>query len=128
MDKYSSLYQAIYSIFATNGWKAEAIPTFPTNFVGSGVDEYIRISIVASGDADIKSATGQVIIDIFYPAGGGSLRAITIADKLDKYLAGKTVNSAIQFFSSTLTEIGNDTANASLYRSKYSIPFNYFGV
>jgi hypothetical protein len=135
-DKYSSLYGDIYAIFDLAGWKAENIKTFPENFVGSVVgDEYVRVNIVASGntgDKRIGSVSGLLIIDIFIPAGAGPRRAATIADKLDKYLAGQskklTSNGNTQFGISAMSPLGNDRDNASLYRFHYSIPFNYFGV
>jgi hypothetical protein len=135
-DKYSSLYKDIYAFFELAGWKAELIKTFPDNFVGSAVgDEYIRVTIIPSqltGDNRLGSVSGQVIIDIFISAGAGPTRAAIIADKLDKYLAGQsnnsTANGNTQFGISSLSPLGNDRDNPSLYRFHYSIPFNYFGV
>ena len=136
MNKYESLYTDVYSIFAAAGWLAENIKTFPDNFVGNVAgDEYIRVSIIASGAEVanfIRSVSGQMIIDIFIPAGGGPTRAAQIADKLDKYLAGQsssqTANGGTQFFASSMIVLGNDKANPALYRAQYSIPFNFYGV
>jgi hypothetical protein len=135
-SKYSSLYKDIYSVFALAGWTATGIKTFPENYVTTGVgNEYIRVNILAGSDNSAKAhnaVAGVVIIDIFVPAGGGSLRVTAIADELDAYLAGNSLSTTsygnTQFLSSTLINLGNDTANPSLFRSKYSIPFNYFGV
>lgn len=135
MSKYESLYADIYSIFATPAWKVEDIVTIPENFTGSEIgSEFIRINIITSGLNVVnipKSSSGQLIIDIFASAGIGLSRTTEIADKLDSYLAGRSIkttsNGLTQFGSSTLTSNGNDKANPSLYRSTYSISFNYYG-
>lgn len=135
MGKYEALQTDIYSIFATSAWIAEAIKTVPENYVSTALgNEYIRVSIVSSGvdnQGPLCSANGQLIIDIFIPAGNGALRAVRIADKLDTYLAGKTFKIApsgnTQLGRSALTFMGVDKADSSLYRASYSINFNYFG-
>jgi len=133
-DKYASLSKSIYDVFATSAWTAENITTYPENFTGTAT-EYIRVAILASresNDQRLGSVAGQMIIDIFIPAGGGTSRTSQIADKLDQYLVGKTLpvsgKGNTQFGDSNLINLGIDKDNTSLYRSSYSIPFNYFGV
>lgn len=138
MGKYSTLQSDIFKLFGTNSWKNENITTQPENYTANSDNEFIRVSIVASNNGvksygvTGKSVAGQVIIDIFTPAGGGPDRATQIADKLDSYLAGQilssTSNGKTAFGESTLISIGNDRDNPSLYHSIYSIPFNFFGV
>jgi len=134
VDKYTALYEDVYSVFATSDWNAESIKTFPENFVGNNVGStYIRVAILPSSNgANWRSVSGLVMIDIFVPAGGGTRSITQIADKLDKYLAGQefknTNNGKTSFIGSTLSVLGNDRDNPSLYRASYSIPFNYFGV
>jgi hypothetical protein len=136
MNKYASLQADVYSIFSSVTWLAESIKTVPSNFVGTGIgNEYIRVAIVAGGnDPKIakRSVSGQLLIDIFTPAGGGPLRAAQIADKLDTYLVGKTLqvgpNGNTQLGLSTLSPLGIDKANTQLCRDSYSISFNYFGI
>lgn len=135
MGKYSALQDDVFSIFSTTEWKAENIPAVPSNFVAKGVGStYIRISIVASSVGSLHpngSVSGQLLIDIFTPAGFGPSATNLIADKLDEYLVGKLIKTTSsgqsQFASSTLTVLGSDTANPSLHRSLYTIPFNHFG-
>jgi hypothetical protein len=135
MNKYDALNKDIFSIFSSVGWTAESIKTFPENFIGTTVgNEYIRVGIVASSydkKGRQESIFGQLLIDIFYPAGKGTARAIAIAGKLDDYLSCKTLvgseNGNTQMGVSTMTHTGVDKANASLYRSLYSISFSYFG-
>jgi hypothetical protein len=133
--KYEALYSDVFSIFSIAPWTNENISTYPENFVGDGGNEYIRVSILPSGFTDtnsIKSVSGQILIEIFFPAGSGPQRGRQIADRLDAYLAGKlrtgTTGRTTQLFSSTLVSKGNDSDNPALYRMLYSIPFNHFGA
>jgi hypothetical protein len=134
MGKYSNLQADAFSIFDSAAWKAENIKTFPTNFVPvSPGNEFIRVSLLPSGNGiNIRSVSGVFIIDIFTPAGNGPKRVSQIADKLDQYLVGKSMStsagSVTQLQNSSLQPNGIDRDNSTLYRSTYTIPFNYFGV
>jgi hypothetical protein len=70
-------------------------------------------------------------IDIFTALGVGPRRSTQIADMLDAILATKSTDSPngsrVQCMTSTLTGLGRDGDNQSLYRALYSIPFNYYG-
>lgn len=134
MGKYTDLKADIYSIFASAAWVLENIKTFPGNYVNSTATEFVRVAVIASGLSNVnppRSASGQLIIDIFVPAGVGEGRLDAIADKLDKYLAGKSIETTLggntQLGSSSLNIVGNDGVNPGLYRGSYSISFNYFG-
>lgn len=134
MGKYLDIQNDIFSIFNSTAWKAENIKTYPSNFiaVNSG-NEFVRVSIIPSGvGVNLKSVSGVLIIDIFTPAGNGPKAAALIADKLDTYLVGKSLTTGIgsvtQLKSSALQLLGNDKDNSALYRSNYTIPFNYFGA
>lgn len=133
MNKYASMETDIFSVFDATTWKFENIKTFPENFTQTGnIKEFIKISIIPSSTEQKNIVRGLLNIDIFIEAGIGSSRAMNIADKLDKYLAGKilstTLNGNTQFFTSSLATSGTDAVNKALYRYKYVIPFNYFGV
>jgi hypothetical protein len=134
MGKFASLEKDIFSVFGATEWLAENIATEPDNFFGKNTgNEYIRVIIIAGRPSvNCTSVSGQLSIDIFIPAGVGPNKASLIADKLDSYLVGKVISSATgnatQFGSSTLASNGIDSANPSLFRFIYSIPFNYFGV
>ena len=135
MGKYTDAQNDIYSVFATPAWTGNGIETVPQNFKGTGLSEYVRVSIVAGGNFDYlnmpKSLVGQLIIDVFTAAGAGLKRAHEIADMLDAVLERKTVSTAgkvaVQFGASAMVPSGLDVANPSLHRCLYSIPFNYFG-
>lgn len=129
MGKYIDSLDDIYSIFGSAGWLSENIKTIPTNgSVPTG--EFIRINIVGSGKAiNRNSSIGVINIEIFIKAGFGPKRSIEIADKLDSYLSNKSISMNgyhTQLFSSTLSPLGIDSDNSSLYRYLYSIPFNHF--
>lgn len=134
MGKYEATEINVFSVFDSAEWKAEAIKTYPTNFIAVNPgNEYIRVNIIPSGKGvNLVSLSGVIIVDIFTSAGNGPRRTSTIADKLDRYLVGKsleTVNGAtLQLKNSTLALVGVDPDNTSLYRSIYTIPFNLFGV
>jgi len=134
MVKYLDLENDVFSIFATQAWKAEKIQTFPNNFViTKNTSEFIRINIIPSGRSiNVSSVSGIIIVDIFTLAGSGTRSAILIADKLDQYLKAKTIRTALknntQFMGSSLTFNGTDPDNPSLFRSTYTIPFNFYGA
>ncbi len=133
MGKYASIESDIFSVFAHQDWKNVAIKTYPANFVvvNPGT-EYIRVNILIGGQGvNLMSASGQMIIDVFTPAGNGTRRSLLIADSLDDFFCGKSLSTnnggVTQFFGSTVTHRGLDTDNKSLFRTSYSIPFNYYG-
>jgi len=134
MGKYKNLQTDVFSIFGSDTWKAENIKTFPSNFNPSHQgNEFLRVTILSGKPGiNIHSVSGIFVIDIFTTAGVGPDRSITIADKLDQYLVGKTIQSfsgaITQFSNSTFETRGLDSDNPSLYRSIYTIPFSYFEV
>ncbi len=125
MSRYLSVEKGVYAVFGSSEWIAEAIPTYPSNFLAK-VNEYIRVSIIPGNvGANRASISGVVIIDIFVPSNSGSHRAFEIADKLDSYLCNKTHNN-VQFQTSTIGEGKVDKVNPALYRVGYTIPFNFY--
>jgi hypothetical protein len=133
MGKYVNLEQDVFSVFASADWLNEDIKTFPTNYIAvNSSNEFIRVSVVPSGRGlNRHSIAGVLIIDIFIAAGKGTRRAFEIADSLDAYLLNKTLSTA----SDTITQFGfssinlgtEDKENKTLYKSSYSITFNFFG-
>lgn len=130
MGKYSDLFSNVYSVFGMPEWQAENIVTIPSNFTGSVSNEdYIRVSVISGAQGlNLRSASGIIIIDIFVKYGLGPAAVGIIADKLDSYLVGKTISGETQFRNSTLTLLGMDPDNNALFRAKYVISFNHFGV
>lgn len=134
MGKYASLETDIYSIFDLPAWQAENLKIYPANFVGINTgDTFIRLSIIPSSTGvNRASVSGILLLDIFVPSNVGTKTHFSIADKLDTYLASKTIShstgTATQFGSSTVSAGKADSDNPSLYRTTYTIPFSYFEV
>jgi hypothetical protein len=132
MGKYLKIQDDIYSIFSSVEWQNENIKTIPSNGVADS-GEFVRITILSNGEALNKnSASGILMAEIFTSAGGGPTRSVNIADKLDQYLAGKSINTVTgkqtQLFSSNFTFDGIDRDNPGLVKSTFSVQFKYFGV
>lgn len=135
MGKYKSVNDDIYSIFASPAWNAVSIKALPDNFSNTkNFVEFIRISVLTHGSSLVnppRSVSGQLMIDIFVPAGQGMGRLLEVADVLDTFLAGRSIATSsggtTQLGVSSLAPNGLDSANASLFRGTYSISFNYFG-
>ena len=133
MGKYHDALSTVFSIFDTPGWKFENIKTFPSNFnLKNAGDRFIRIDVVPSGRGiNLRSVSGILAVDIFTAAGSGPKDALLIADALDKFLVGKTIDTpqgSVQLFNSSYAPRGLDVANPTLSKSVYSIPFNFYGV
>lgn len=134
MGKFTAAEDDIFSVFASGMWKSEGLETFPSNYTSPQAwTKYIRVNVLANGPgANKMSVSGILIIDIFTPAGEGPRAASVIADKLEQFLAYKTLQTQeqgnTQFQGGSLTPVGQDKANATLFRSSYTIPFKYYGV
>lgn len=133
MGKYEELYRDVLSIFGTTNWVAEGVKTVPSNYTGvDSLENYIRVHLIPSGlGINRRSVTGVLLIDIFTTAGGGPIDAAVIADKLDKYLISRSkrlTKGTIQFLeNSSMSSGGKDKDNTALFRSAYTLSFNYFG-
>lgn len=135
--KYSHGFDSVLLVFSDPLWLAEDIKTYPSNFTNEeALSEYIRVSVVGNGEGTpcygsyTDHFSGILLIDIFIPAGVGTRRAYTIADRLDHFLAGKTKSAPgssgnVQFGPSTLSMHGIDRDDRDLYRAQYSLPFQY---
>ncbi len=127
MGRLANVETDVFSVFDSAEWKAEQIKTIPVNFSGAPGGEYVRVKLLTGRHSSMTFAKGVLMVDIFTPAGEGSRRATTIADKLDRHLLGKTFGST-QFQDSSFEMMHTDKDNPTLFRSLYSIPFLYFGV
>lgn len=134
MGKYTQASEVVYAVFGTPQWDAEGIPAFPTGFQQpEGTKKFVRVSIVAASQNTAvfpNSVSGAIIVHVFVQYGRGNGEALAIADTLDKYLAGKSISNQghLQTGTSTFVEIGQDKANPALLMSKYTVPFNFYGV
>jgi hypothetical protein len=132
MNRYAEMTEAVLAVFGTPQWAGENIPSFPFNWVPKDAGStFIRIDVVPGNGSSLSSLRGQVLIDIFTPAGESTRPAIAIADKLDKYLIGKsfpTTSGVVQCLHSAFSNSGLDRDNPSLWRSTYVIDVAFHGV
>lgn len=131
---YTKLREDVYGVFASAQWIATNYKAYPDNYSGiiDSSNSFVRISILparSSFDAFNlkKKFNGLLIIAIFVKAGNGDTDLFNIADTLDNFFESKTLTNGTQFGSSTLTKIGLDSADKSLYRADYTLPFIAYG-
>jgi len=131
---FDKLRQDIYSVFASFAWKANNIKVYPENYQGDVGSQtpYIRLTIIP-GAASLdsfsigKRLSGRIILSIFVDNTAGDKDLYNVADLLDNYFQGKTLTNGTQFGPSTVTPLGIDNVNSSIYRGDYSIKFNSYG-
>jgi hypothetical protein len=131
MSKFSSLEKGIYTVFGNKSWTDLEIPTIPSNFIYEKEGEFVRINIIPSDSSvNLASLGGMLIIDIFTEVNLGTRRAVELADLLDEFLFSKNVlyseTENIQFFNSNLVHNSVDPDDPSLFRSTYTIQFQFF--
>jgi hypothetical protein len=131
MGIHTEAEDIIFSVFSTTQWLNESIKTYPGNFINPVDNEYIRVHVLTNSASEIDSVSsisGVVLIDIFTQYGEGTRRSKQIADKLDNLLKNKSLSTnpgMIQFFSSSLSHGMQDEDNPSLWRTLFTIRFNF---
>lgn len=132
MGRYTQIMEQVFSIFGSSQWALENVKTHPENYVISGeVSSFIRVQIIpGSQGKNIKSVSGIIAIDIFTAIGEGPKASLNIADKLDKFLCGKSISlpgmASLQMSSSTLGPLKPDKDNKAIAKQLYSIPFTFW--
>lgn len=131
--KYQAIQDAVFQVFASPAWQSENILTIPVNYTTpSGVDYFLKVSIIPSGRGVNRiSASGVVIITIYVREGSGPSKATEIADILDTYLTNKTFGvgaNSTQFLASSFAVRGFTTVVPGFTAFEYTVPFNFFGV
>jgi hypothetical protein len=129
MGRYVDTFDSIFSIFASDGWQAKNIPTYPDNVLVDK-DEFIRVSILTdSKSVNFNSVGGVLKIAIFTSLNSGPKRYVEIADILDDFLFMKTIfvdetrTSNVVFTESTCSTGGMDDKYSI---SIYTISFNLY--
>lgn len=127
MATISQLLTAVEGLFASSAWTANNIKAFPANYQGEiNAEEWIRVSVLPfSSELAYQDviANGQIVCQIFVPAGAGMKRAYEIADMLKTLLDQKVISGYLQTTNSFITNIGIDTKDAGLFNLNYTVNF-----
>jgi hypothetical protein len=127
MATISELLTAVEGLFASSAWTSNNVKAFPANYQGEiNADEWIRVSVLPfSSELAYKDviANGQIVCQIFVPAGAGMKRAYEIADMLKTLLDQEVISGYLQTTNSFITNIGIDTKDSGLYNVNYTVNF-----
>ena len=127
MATISQMLTAVEGLFASTAWTSNNIKAFPANYQGEiNAEEWIRVSVLPfSSELAFKDviANGQIVCNIFVPAGAGMKRAYQIADLLKTLLDQEVISGYLQTTNSFITNIGIDPKDAGLYNVDYTVNF-----
>ena len=127
MSTISNILTAVEGLFASSAWTSNNIKAFPANYQGEiDADEWIRVSVLPfSSELAYQDviANGQIVCNIFVPAGAGMKRAYQIADLLKTLLDQEVISGYLQTTNSFITNIGIDPKDAGLYNVDYTVNF-----
>ena len=127
MATISQMLTAVEGLFASTAWTSNNIKAFPANYQGEiDSDEWIRVSVLPfSSELAYQDviANGQIVCNIFVPAGAGMKRAYQIADLLKTLLDQEVISGYLQTTNSFITNIGIDPKDAGLYNVDYTVNF-----
>lgn len=127
MATISQMLTAVEGLFASTAWTSNNIKAFPANYQGEiNSDEWVRVSVLPfSSELAYQDviANGQIVCNIFVPAGAGMKRAYQIADLLKTLLDQEVISGYLQTTNSFITNIGIDPKDAGLYNVDYTVNF-----
>jgi hypothetical protein len=127
MATISQMLTAVEGLFASSAWTSNNIKAFPANYQGEiNAEEWIRVSVLPfSSELAYQDviANGQIVCNIFVPAGAGMKRAYEIADLLKTLLDQEVISGYLQTTNSFITNIGIDPKDAGLYNVDYTVNF-----
>lgn len=127
MATISQMLTAVEGLFASTAWTSNNIKAFPANYQGEiDADEWVRVSVLPfSSELAYQDviANGQIVCQIFVPAGAGMKRAYQIADLLKTLLDQEIISGYLQTTNSFITNIGIDPKDAGLYNIDYTVNF-----
>ena len=127
MATISQMLTAVEGLFASTAWTSNNIKAFPANYQGEiDSDEWVRVSVLPfSSELAYQDviANGQIVCNIFVPAGAGMKRAYQIADLLKTLLDREIISGYLQTTNSFITNIGIDPKDAGLYNIDYTVNF-----
>jgi hypothetical protein len=133
MASYSEIIVEVESKFGSVAWTSNDIKTYPADYNGDkAIPEYITISLVI-GKSDRRYGGGKgpqrgaLICEIYTPSGQGQRRSFEISDLIDDLLENKRLEtSGVDFSTSFVGTPAVDTANLSLSRAIYTLPFQTY--
>ena len=127
MATISQLLTAVEGLFASSAWTSNNVKAFPANYQGEiNADEWIRVSVLPfSSELAYKDiiANGQIVCNIFVPAGAGMKRAYEIVDILKTLFDKEVISGYLQTTNSFITNIGIDTKDSGLFNVNYTVNF-----
>jgi hypothetical protein len=127
MATISQMLTAVEGLFASTAWTSNNIKAFPANYQGEiDSDEWVRVSVLPfSSELAYQDviANGQIVCNIFVPAGAGMKRAYQIADLLKTLLDQEVISGYLQTTNSFITNIGIDTKDSGLFNVNYTVNF-----
>ncbi len=133
MGKFVATETAIFAMIEQLRPALQGAKVYPANYLAANPGTlFLKVAVLPNGTGvNLKSTSGVVLVDIYSPAGEGPRMTSLIADGVDAYLVGKTLNTdggVVQFNNSSLSMGAVDKDSPSLWRSTYSIPFNFYGA
>ena len=131
MATYSELLTSFDTVFASNEWALESINTFPANFYPNNLpDEFIKYEVLPAGKGEqeygeVNYKAGLFIAQIYTQANRGPKRIYELASAIETQFSRSFLGST-QTYDGTLTIVGIDKDDTSLFRADYSLTFNSF--
>jgi len=126
--------EAVSTIYSTIASTTMPLPTYPWDFQGQRVAApYLMMMVRFLRGKQVidysrnKSLEGLLIFSHFYPTGRGQTPATTVATALDVIFQDKKLGN-LQFYASSLSDLGQDPSDRTLTRTDYSIPFKFYGA
>ena len=130
MAKYKDVQTDIEEIFGTTAWNRRLITMLPSNYDGGVASpDFLRLEILPLRpltNYGRLGISGNIIIQIYTKAGLGISRATEIADILDEFLQSKTLTRGTNTGTSSVSFLGVDSNDNTLFRADYLVPFRNY--
>lgn len=128
---FSDVITAFYSLVPTNS-TLYGMKIVPSDFKGKAAPPYARLHFVFAPTRYVatngsKEVRGLAKLTIFNKSGQGDKFFADKAAQLDEVFQGQMLSNYIQTYTSSLQLLGPDTADSTLSRADYSVPFSYYG-
>ena len=129
--KYADVIRDIEEQFANENWSIlSKVKAYPSNYQGpNNENEFVKIEFVPAQPVNNYGqfgVAGQVIIQIYTEAGIGLTRTSDVAHDLDVLIENKRFSRGTITGTSSLSFLGIDNDDNSLFRADYSIGFRNY--